>query len=506
MLSELKKILPASISVLLLYGMVIIYQGYTYGIHDQSQILPVIYANVHPDHYTQDFYVQSYLSAGITERTVFHFLYRWLGYSSPWLTFFWHLVASFSLILGLLKVASLLIRNAVFQILAIGVLLTIAFHFSLGGNELYYPSLIPSLCAKSLCIWGIYYWLKRKYMLWAGFLIGATLLHPLAGLQVFLITTLSLFSNAILHRNFKITPLKSIGLYSLLCLPWIGMLLLNNGDGGDPEFFKEVLEFRLAHHFIPSSFPISSWIFTTLMSVIAMTTFRGNIRRFCFIIVAGCFIYFVLYENFNWIKITYSQWYKATIWLEFFGVIALFRQLEKPFYDVKWIRKVGFAVPVLLISIVALYRFTDKDVTSPAYDLPWKKTMDPRIQVSLLAKDISPIDAQFVVPYDMSEFSWYSKRSQYINYKAMLHQEPFLREWYRRMQLIYQYNLSDQKAGFKFSNFANTVFNRPAHESIMLWKQLGITHFICRSSMIEGKEAIGAAPPYYIFETAVFTD
>lgn len=506
MIRELKKILPATASVLVLYAMVIVYQGYTYGIHDQSEILPVIYSMAHQGYYPLDLYVQSYLDAGVTERTVFQFIYRWVGYSSPWVTFFWHLVVSCSLILGLLKIASLLIRNAFFQILAIGVLLTLGHHFSLGGNELYYSSLTPGLCAKSLAVWGIYYWLKRNYMLWSVFLILSTYLQPVTGLQVLLITSMSLVAGAVLHSNFKTFPLKAWAIYVVLCTPWLLLLYLNNGISGDPAFFKKIIEFRLSNHFIPTKFSISGWLFTIAMALISMAAFKGNIRRFCFIIVAGCFLYFILYKNLNWVHVTYSHWYNTTIWIEFFGIVALFRLMEKPVYDKKWIRKTGIVMPVFLLLLVSLYRFQLKPESNPQYSLPWFKDITPEVQISLLAKDLTQRDALFVAPYDLTAFSWYSKRSLYVNYRSMMSHEPFLRNWYDRMQQVYQYRAEDQEAGFKFSNFANAVFSTPAHESIMVWKQSGITHFICKTPNIEGKNPLGASPPYYIYETRIFTD
>src|SRR5690606_21074202 len=111
---------------------------------------------------------------------------------------------------------------------------------------------------------------------------------------------------------------------------------------------NEILQFRLSHHFIPSTFPLISWIVTGILSIIAITTFKGNLRRFGLIIVAGCILYFVLYENLGWVKVTYSQWYKTTIWLEYLGIVALFRQIEKPFQDNKFIRKFGIIVPVMI--------------------------------------------------------------------------------------------------------------------------------------------------------------
>jgi hypothetical protein len=42
------------IASIILYAMVIVYQGYQYGMGDQSQILPVLLAQDHPELYSHD--------------------------------------------------------------------------------------------------------------------------------------------------------------------------------------------------------------------------------------------------------------------------------------------------------------------------------------------------------------------------------------------------------------------------------------------------------------------
>ena len=80
------------IAALLLYATVLIYQGYQYGDGDQSQILPCLYAQDHPSAYAGDHYVQAYLHGKINERSIFHLLFRYLGYNQPWITWIWHLL------------------------------------------------------------------------------------------------------------------------------------------------------------------------------------------------------------------------------------------------------------------------------------------------------------------------------------------------------------------------------------------------------------------------------
>jgi hypothetical protein len=107
------------LTAIILYTTILIYQGYQYGQSDQSQILPCLYAQDHPGTYTDDQYVSSYLDAKINERTIFHFLFRYLGYQNPWIVFFWHLILGTALFLAWLKITSLGIRHKGYQYLAV---------------------------------------------------------------------------------------------------------------------------------------------------------------------------------------------------------------------------------------------------------------------------------------------------------------------------------------------------------------------------------------------------
>ena len=85
------------VAAIILYASAIVYQGYQYGQSDQTQILPVLYEQDHPGTYPQDHYLQSYLSSEVNERTVFHALFRMLGYDVPWIVFLWHAISSIAL-------------------------------------------------------------------------------------------------------------------------------------------------------------------------------------------------------------------------------------------------------------------------------------------------------------------------------------------------------------------------------------------------------------------------
>jgi len=486
-------------TAILLYGVALIYQGYTYGSGDQSQILPVLKARDHPGLYPHDQYVQAYLHAGINERTVFQFLWRWLGYANPWIVFLFHAAASLALIAALLQISGLFLQRVFWQTLFVGVVLTLAMHVSTGGNELYYGSFIPSLPAKALAAWAIYAWLRRRYLRWAVLLAIAGLLQPLVGFQVFLLTSAAECIRTIRKRSWREFPWQAILLYLIVTAPWLVLLVMSNGAEGHPAEFLEIMAFRLSHHFFPGTWPWTSFLVTGILAVWAISVWPDKLRDFLVLVVVGCVVYMLMLRVSPRPVILYTQWFKTTIWLEAFGILAMARTAERLTLHWRWLRPAGWFVAVMLLLGVGLYRLSGWLGEPAEYVFPWSRKVSAEIRISRRAAELTDPDAVFVVPYRFTAFRWYGERSLYVDYKAMLHQYDFLAEWYRRIQAIYQYGRTEQEAGFGFSNFADAVFDHPAYESLALWQRLGITHFISRAPKVDELEPIASEPPYYLY-------
>lgn len=492
--------------VMILYAAVIIYQGYQYGQSDQSQILPVLYAQDHPDAYPNDHYVNAYLESGFNERTIFHALFSYMGYGNPWLVFLWHAIASIGLILGLKAISKTFIRNTGLQWLVIGLILTIGFHTSTGSNEVYYNQFIPSLPAKALAAWAIYYWIKSKYGWWSVLLIAACLLQPLVGLQVFVITTFAMVANRYLKRaslhhhsvNEKI-PLGFILLYILITLPLIVLLAINNGGHQNPDLFMEIMKFRLPHHFYASAFGIRHLMMGLLFAVVCMLFYKEKLRWFFIIGFAGCIVYEIGVEIINSPSILYTQWWKTTIWTEAFAFIAIIRLIEKKIPYLERDHSLSFLIPVSLLLLIAVYRLSGIFGEKPLYLLPGVKKITDEIDISIKAEKLTPAGSLFIIPTEISAFRWYSKRDNHIDYKAMIHNEAFLTDWYDRMKSIYKYDLTNKEAGLRIHDVSKQVLNNPATESLSEWEQEGIDYIITTSE-IPRAELVSNNRSYFLYK------
>ncbi|HZV71439.1 MAG TPA: DUF6798 domain-containing protein [Saprospiraceae bacterium] len=489
--------LPAA---LILYATVIVYQGYQYGQGDQTQILPCLWAQDHPGAYTQDHYVQHYLASGINERTIFHFLLRHLGYDQPWIVFIWHAISGIGLILGLISIASVFIKRNVWQWLSVGMILTLGFHTSTGSNELYYNLLIPSLPAKALAAWAIYFWLRNKYSAWALLLIAAGYLQPLVGIQVFLLTTIAMIIERWRNKNTNPLPLKLILLYLIATVPWLVLLAMNNGSHSDPVSFMQIMEFRLSHHFFATYFGLIHLLFWTIFAFACIYFYTGKMKWMCIAIFAGCAFYEIGVEVMRLPIALYTQWWKTTIWLEAFAFIALFVQLEKLGFLNNLFKKYSLVLPLLFWGLVCFYRLSGLFGERPDDMLPWVRSKSEEVEISELARQLTPENAVFIIPPDLTAFRWYSKRSLYVDYKAMIHNESFLTEWLERIVNVYAYDLKSKQSGIDFYRHANEVLSAPSGNLIDSWKKSGITYIISTDPTIANLELIMGNKAYHIYK------
>ncbi len=499
-----KDFLLQLLAAVLLYATVIIYQGYQYGQSDQTQILPVLYEQDYPGTYPKDHYVHTYLDSKVNERTIFHAMLRHMGYASPAMVFFWHALASIALLLAWIRIAGLYIRNKALQWICLGLVLTIGFHTATGSNEIYYNQFVPSLPAKAFASWAIYYWLKQKYWYWSILLLPAVLLQPLVGLQVFMITIAALGIDWLRKKETKQLPMLPIALYLIISIPWIVLLAKNNGGQTDPGKFMDIIHFRLWHHFFGFNFRTIDIILTLIFTIVCLTFYKGKLRWMFGTILFGILVYEIGVEYIRSPLILYTQWWKTSIWIEAFAFIAVFSFFEEKLKLENKFARFSFVFPLLLLAALAIYRLSGIFSVMPEYSAPLSYKSGDGVDISQKAKVLTPDTALFVIPHELTAFRWYSHRSNYVDWKAMLHNETFLFDWYSRIGRVYGYDIPLQVAGNTMSEVANLQNEPPGSETIALWRSLGITHFISKMKPVDGFQPLGSNLTYRIYAIPPF--
>jgi hypothetical protein len=316
---------------------------------------------------------------------------------------------------------------------------------------------------------------------------------------LFLITAFALLLARLLEKAPRIVPWRWLLIYTVFILPWFYLLFKNNGGHADPGHFMDIMSFRLSHHFFPGSFGWFNLFLFGIMSIITIRFYRHRLRFFMVLIVIGCVLYTIGVEVLYQPVILYSQWFKTTIWLEAFAVLAIFVGLEKWLNKFERLSNYWVAVPVILLLLVGTYRLTGWFGALPQYMFPNTEKRSAEVDISEQAQLVTEVDAVFIVPIDFTAFRWYAKRNLYVDYKALFHSEDFLNAWYDRIGEIYAYGIEEQHAGFDLRIFSEELLNNPSRISIDYWRSLGITHFVSTNSSIPGLSVIAGNEKYFIY-------
>ncbi|MEO6133342.1 MAG: DUF6798 domain-containing protein, partial [Saprospiraceae bacterium] len=295
-------------------------------------------------------------------------------------------------------------------------------------------------------------------------------------------------------------PWKFICLYVAVNIIWFYFLVSNNGSHSDPKSFMYIMEFRLSHHFFASYFGMIHLVLSCIFALTCFWFYSGKLRWMFVMIVAGCLFYELGVEILRLPIVLYTQWWKTTIWLEAFAFIAIVTQVEKNDLIQTVSKNIGILLPVGLFAIVCYYRLSGLFGNKPDYMFPWYYSPSEDVVISRLAQQKTPDDAVFIIPPDLTAFRWYSRRSQYVDYKAMIHTETFLKEWYFRIGSIYDYDLASKRFGVNFSDHADTMLSSPSPRVIQNWKSHGITHIISPKTNLIGLMLISSTSHYCLYQ------
>jgi hypothetical protein len=240
-------------------------------------------------------------------------------------------------------------------------------------------------------------------------------------------------------------------------------------------------------------------VIISLLGIIGVWFYKQRLRWFVVAILLGCVLYTIGVEKYRSPLVLYSQWWKTTIWLEALGCVAIAVGHEKGVPYLRFFTKHFWAAPVVILLLIGTYRLSGWFGQSPAYMFPWSKTKSDAVDVSEHAAALTAENSVFIVPIDFTAFRWYAKRSLYVDYKALFHQEQFLNEWYRRIENIYAYGLKEKKGGFDINVFSKSLLEEPSLISTDYWRGLGITHIVSSSTSIPSLKKIYSNKSYAIY-------
>lgn len=341
-------------------GLLLVY-GHIFPSEDHFLDIPPIKALLESGLYVNDFAVAEQLA--FNPRTYFQktilFLAN-LGLQIYEAFFLCYLIAFISLIIGVKAIA----KHLKLSVLSFSVLLLWVFFCTGGhiGESFFFKNkAIPSVFAQGIAIWGIYFCIKRKWLLGYGLLGLSSLYQFLIGFLPGLLLLPSLFVSSKKQDGFK-------SLVGSLCLWGTGLafvyvpIIIQEGVFSNILSSKEFVSIygfiRHPHHVIPSQWGVSAWIELILFYIGGLLCLKktqlleSSVKRSIASVVGAAFVLliinFIFVEIFPLALIAKLQFARVTPFAQFavlIGLVALFEES---------CRKKHFLVctllPVILIS------------------------------------------------------------------------------------------------------------------------------------------------------------
>ena len=470
------------------FAIILVFKGFNYASNDVVDVMS--YAKHLQDNtlFSNDFYVSHISTVVPNERYIFSTLLSLFGNALNWLPFFFHSIATLVFLMGLYRIFALFLTSKPLIWISILVLLLPLYKFNLGGNELFYNMFIASYVAKVFGIWAVYYFLKGEKFYSFILIIFSTLMHPAVGAQLFIIFVASGIVGYMSDNVHKINKktLMGIGLYFVIAGVYIAILLkeVNNPGISDSEYFK-IFEFRNAHHFFPQYFPLRSYYVELLLYVVGiyfMVIYKmEKLLNLSLVIILGIMIYLIGAFVFGLPLILSTQWFKSTIWLELFSLIAVMKYFENEFQFIKkaFFSKFVFtglnatAMVVIIMALAGFNYFKQKP-----YRFVYGKNMSQEEDIGLKVKALTDKNAVFVYPMEFTGFKFYSERNAYIDFKSIVHRRDALGEWYKRINDIYGVDFDTRHSGKDIFKEAKKNFAKIDKSKLQYLKESGVEYIV----------------------------
>ncbi len=457
----------------LFYLLLLLIHGYYFGSHDQIDFMP--YARHIQDNllYSKDFYIGC-MTGHLNERWLIAHLISLIP--APWWPMgflFLHCLVSILLLHGLYSWSRMFLKSEVQIWSSLFITLILLYHRNLGGNELYYNMFAASLLAKAAAIWALWYAYHSNLYKAIALTSLASYLHPIVGAQILLL------SFVLMDRPMRWKYL----LVSLVCIsPYLYILLYDLHATLPDKLFVEIMRLRNAHHFFPDAFGRLNYFLLTPLFLFCLFRFYQldqRLARMLLFIVVGCILYGVIIYYLPKYAIL-TQWFKTTIWLKFFSVIAILNLINEQ--NVKNWLKSPLTIGMVVIGFTAYKINRNLQLNYSMYQLPGSAD-NHEMTIAKEAKKITAKDAVFITPPDFTSFKYFAERSTFIDWKAIPHRDQCLDTWYNRVNMVYGLQFEQNMSLSDIYKNANTHLLKMSDDQKFKLKTEGVDYIISRSQV-----------------------
>jgi hypothetical protein len=516
-----------------LYGWLLLRGGYVFGGNDQIETLS--YAKFLQDKtlFQNDFYIQEISKYFFNERFLFALGMAQAGTAVAWAAFGLHFLLSVVLLRGAFSWAKNFIASDFYSWVAVCIYFVGFQNINIGGNDIWYNSLIPSFLAQVIGLWAFQFAVNESFVKACFLIILAAFFQPLQGIQLFI-----LFSSFYIYRYFSKNKIEyykilfffiiwslTAGIYILKLTQQYNICSIENAT-----LFADILEFRAAHHYFPIYFGFKNYIIVLPLLLLGGYYFfffknvpQSNAKyqnallivRITFLIVTlGIIVYCFGVQVFRSKMILSTQWFATTMWVQFFSIIAMIQWVEffcikyflfQKIFNKKYLSMLFFCISgsVAFFLTTPQYRvFSQKN-----YDLPfelYRSEKNPNfweIEIAHQAKSKTAKNAVFVTLTDVTYFKYFSERNHFVDYKAVVHNCEAFATWYEHIKIIYNINLNHRRQNENLTQLANQQFQLLTAKDFLQLKQYqGITHILTTVSHQLNFKIVAANKLFRVYE------
>ncbi|MEX0748097.1 MAG: DUF6798 domain-containing protein [Rhodothermales bacterium] len=505
--------------------------GYEYGVSDQDEVIPYLLHRLDPGLFTQDWFVQLQVSE-FSIRTYFVWLLNIFAIILPiWLAaLIIHVAAWLAAAAAIYRLGYHFTRDQLAGCAAVVLVLVLTPVWTLGGNEVVHSMLVASMVAWAIGLWAVYHFLRGRYLI-APVLLGvACWIQALVGLHLAILL--------LLIRAFKYvrgepgsTTFGGIVVFGALFLMWSSpalgpivyqqIFLRPENFNPDPSIFYILAEFRLPHHYLPTSFyPHSLLRFGLLTlfgsSVLLSRGFRRSltdhdfITRVLFLIAGICVIAAVFTELVPSLFVAKLQFFKMTVLAKVLFLIALSafvfywmpEGIRRPLHSLLNYPRWGLALVALAWAVVMWGTISNDGFLREKVG-PFRRAEEPVGRVETWAKSQTPTDAIFAVPPSWSGFRSAAHRTIVVNFKAIPFQDDLMVSWFGRLTDMAPIDPPD-RGGPGIIDELDAAYEGLTADDLLRLSETYRFNYVIRSGSLEGTEfeSVFRSGPWWVYRRA----
>jgi hypothetical protein len=328
----LQKLSRTLLLLLVVLSAFLVVRGYRFGVSDQNEYLPQLYRMLDPGFLRNDWFTNE--TASFNPRTIF---ITFLA-GGTWLVgdatahFLVYTVCFGALALGAIRLGARLFGSATAGVIGL-VFILLGPQATLGGQDLLGDYLQQSMLSATAIVWALAMFVERRW--WLAWLLAglATALHVTSGAI-----------GAILLGVLTLVQLRRIGLKNLalsaavFLVPALAAVvpllvsLRSHGAGlSDAQFIDILGRIRAPWHYLPSQFPLESYVHFGLLLVAAgaalrlqpRSPYRTETFALAATIAALCVVAYVFVELVPIAAVMSLDLTRATVFFRLLAMLAL---------------------------------------------------------------------------------------------------------------------------------------------------------------------------------------